>query len=95
MRSSSAGLVGTIDETTGAGGEGTARKAAYQIQQTIRVGDICQEIILTETIGRAEVITGGRVAAGGGGGGAATGASSSQASVGPLADVETAARDVP
>jgi hypothetical protein len=30
MRSSSAGLVGTIEEATGPGGEGTAREAAYQ-----------------------------------------------------------------
>lgn len=44
MRSSSLGLVGTLEDTTGAGAEGTARAAGYADSQTI-IGcadtDIC------------------------------------------------------
>jgi hypothetical protein len=84
MRSSSAGLVGTIEEATGAGGEGTAREATYQSRKNIRDGKRWQVDVLAEAVGRAEVITGGREAAGGGGGAAGAGGSSSHASAGAL-----------
>jgi hypothetical protein len=91
MRSSSEGLVGTLDEATGAGGVCVGRVCRGLINRHMRNRRILTDAAKTgrEAAGR----TGGRDAAGGGGGAgagaAAAGASSPHASSGAVVLLST------